>query len=222
MYRKKSGIIKSAVSILLAVIMMLCPVAINSAAAAMGDVNADGKINSVDALLVLQQSTKSVSLSANAKKLADVNGDGKVNSSDALEILHVATGLKSGFSTSSKTTSYKGTVTADPSLRLRKSNSSSSDVLVSIPYGTTVTITEEKNGWGKTTYAGKTGWLSLEYITKTDGSGGKSGTFTITCYGFGHGVGMSQYGAEVMAREGATWREIVEHYYPGAEIGYIS
>lgn len=47
-------------------------------------------------------------------------------------------------------------------------------------------------------------------------------SFLFTVMGSGHGVGMSQYGAEVMAREGATWREIVEHYYPGAEIGYYS
>lgn len=37
--------------------------------------------------------------------------------------------------------------------------------------------------------------------------------------GFGHGVGMSQYGANEMAREGATWQEIIRHYYSGVEIG---
>lgn len=38
-----------------------------------------------------------------------------------------------------------------------------------------------------------------------------------TTRGYGHGVGMSQYGADYMAQEGKTWREILEHYYPGAE-----
>lgn len=38
--------------------------------------------------------------------------------------------------------------------------------------------------------------------------------FTVT--GHGHGVGMSQYGAETMAQEGADYREIITHYYPGA------
>jgi SpoIID/LytB domain protein len=33
--------------------------------------------------------------------------------------------------------------------------------------------------------------------------------------GWGHGVGMSQYGAYAMAREGRTFREILSHYYPG-------
>ena len=36
--------------------------------------------------------------------------------------------------------------------------------------------------------------------------------------GYGHGVGMSQYGANEMARQGATWREILLHYYTGIRI----
>ncbi len=44
------------------------------------------------------------------------------------------------------------------------------------------------------------------------------GEFTVTCYGYGHGAGMSQYGADYMARQGCTWREILKHYYTGIEI----
>lgn len=40
----------------------------------------------------------------------------------------------------------------------------------------------------------------------------------ITTKGFGHGVGMSQYGANAMAKEGKSWQEILAHYYPGSEI----
>lgn len=41
-------------------------------------------------------------------------------------------------------------------------------------------------------------------------------TFTVT--GYGHGVGMSQYGADFMARQGSTYEEILLHYYQGTEI----
>lgn len=41
------------------------------------------------------------------------------------------------------------------------------------------------------------------------------GGFVFTVTGFGHGVGMSQYGANVMASQGADYREILSHYYPG-------
>jgi SpoIID/LytB domain protein len=37
--------------------------------------------------------------------------------------------------------------------------------------------------------------------------------------GFGHGVGMSQYGAEGFARHGFNWRQILAHYYRGTKVG---
>ncbi len=44
------------------------------------------------------------------------------------------------------------------------------------------------------------------------------GEFIITCKGHGHGAGMSQYGADYMARQGFVWHEILAHYYTGVEI----
>jgi len=44
------------------------------------------------------------------------------------------------------------------------------------------------------------------------------GEYTITCKGHGHGAGMSQYGADYMARQGFSWREILAHYYTGTDI----
>ena len=42
-------------------------------------------------------------------------------------------------------------------------------------------------------------------------------TFSVT--GYGHGVGMSQYGANVMAQEGKTYQEILTWYYTGTTVG---
>lgn len=36
--------------------------------------------------------------------------------------------------------------------------------------------------------------------------------------GWGHGVGMSQYGADGMARKGSTFEQILMHYYPGTSL----
>lgn len=44
---------------------------------------------------------------------------------------------------------------------------------------------------------------------------------TITTKGFGHGVGLSQYGANGMAKEGYNYKEILKHYYEGTEIKKI-
>ena len=42
--------------------------------------------------------------------------------------------------------------------------------------------------------------------------------FAIRTMGNGHFVGMSQYGAEQMARDGATFRQILHHYYTGVTL----
>ena len=42
--------------------------------------------------------------------------------------------------------------------------------------------------------------------------------FTFSVTGYGHGVGMSQYGANAMAAQGSSWRDILTHYYTGVEI----
>ncbi|MCL2840524.1 MAG: SpoIID/LytB domain-containing protein [Defluviitaleaceae bacterium] len=52
--------------------------------------------------------------------------------------------------------------------------------------------------------------------TPTIASGGSG--ITLEGRGWGHGVGMSQLGAEGMARMGFTFREILHHYYTGVEI----
>jgi len=41
---------------------------------------------------------------------------------------------------------------------------------------------------------------------------------TITTYGYGHGVGMSQWGANGMAKEGNTAQQILAHYYSGTKL----
>ena len=45
-----------------------------------------------------------------------------------------------------------------------------------------------------------------------------NGSFTFSVTGSGHGVGMSQYGAEIMAKQGSGCADILSHYYPGTEI----
>src|SRR5919109_585171 len=46
-----------------------------------------------------------------------------------------------------------------------------------------------------------------------------SATFVITGHGWGHGVGMSQYGAYGYAQKGVGYAKIVLHYFPGTELG---
>ena len=47
-------------------------------------------------------------------------------------------------------------------------------------------------------------------------------TITFHVTGYGHGVGLSQYGANELAREGKTWQEILAWYYTGTTVGYYT
>ncbi len=62
----------------------------------------------------------------------------------------------------------------------------------------------------------KLGLKSTDFEITSDGD-----AVFITTYGFGHSVGMSQYGAEGMANEGYNYQDILKHYYKGTEIEKI-
>lgn len=61
------------------------------------------------------------------------------------------------------------------------------------------------------------GLRSTAFTMEADGEGV---TFRVT--GYGHGVGMSQYGANALAKEGKSWQEILQWYYTGVTIGLYS
>lgn len=44
------------------------------------------------------------------------------------------------------------------------------------------------------------------------------GYFTFTTYGWGHGVGMSQNGANILAKQGYTYDQILKYYYTGIDV----
>lgn len=60
--------------------------------------------------------------------------------------------------------------------------------------------------------------ISFKEGTGWNGSSTANTQIIFVSNGSGHGVGMSQYGADGMAREGADYKEILKHYYSGTEI----
>ena len=68
---------------------------------------------------------------------------------------------------------------------------------------------------GKSLY-NKLGLKSTDFSLKKEGN-----NIIISTVGYGHGVGMSQYGAEGMARAGYTYDQILKYYYTGVEIKKI-
>ena len=53
------------------------------------------------------------------------------------------------------------------------------------------------------------------------GSEWQGGQLIVETRGYGHGVGMSQYGANAMAQQGDEYAPILRHYYPGTELAQL-
>jgi len=68
-------------------------------------------------------------------------------------------------------------------------------------------------------------WTGTGVITSTPGSPldpcGPPDTFALTGSGYGHGVGLSQWGAYGMAKEGYDASSIVAHYYPNTSVAPV-
>ena len=60
--------------------------------------------------------------------------------------------------------------------------------------------------------------VTRDGIARMEGEAASGNTFTVTTYGWGHNVGMSQWGANAMARRGHTYEEILKFYFTGVEV----
>jgi stage II sporulation protein D len=65
--------------------------------------------------------------------------------------------------------------------------------------------------------------LNSTYFNFTrETSGGEVSALTVNGRGYGHGIGMCQWGAIGRARAGQNYRTILETYYPGTTVGRIA
>lgn len=121
-------------------------------------------------------------------------------------------------------------VNAASGLNLRKGAGTKFDIIGSrLQYGEKVTtisnqtLKNDSYTWVNIeTSGGRKGWVADKYLTATDPTAptdGKSNkSFTITGSGYGHGIGMSQYGDYQMARQGNNATKILQYYYTGTTV----
>lgn len=85
---------------------------------------------------------------------------------------------------SSSNTSNYYIITAKTSVNIRKSRSSSSKVIGTIPNGKKVKVTSIKNKWGKVVYNKKTGYINMSYtkLSTKNNSSGTSNKYNKTKY----------------------------------------
>jgi stage II sporulation protein D len=76
-------------------------------------------------------------------------------------------------------------------------------------------------GWDFKIIVGRTlGWNMIKSSRFSVERAGQ--TFVFRGTGFGHGLGLCQAGAHVMARNGLSYLQILAHYFPGASVGQLS
>lgn len=75
---------------------------------------------------------------------------------------------------------------------------------------------------GRVTATGKAVRAALDLSSASFSVDWQDGEAVITTVGYGHGVGMSQVGANAMARQGSDYRDILTHYYTGAALATLS
>ncbi len=119
---------------------------------------------------------------------------------------------------------YKETVSVAYKDFLKKLGLSGTVTASASVTGSKVISTTEGHRIGKISIGGKSftgrdvreklGLNSSQFEWKLSG-----GEVKITTYGYGHGVGMSQWGANGMAKEGKSAEEIIRYYYKGVSIG---
>ncbi|HQE67064.1 MAG TPA: stage II sporulation protein SpoIID, partial [Bacillota bacterium] len=71
---------------------------------------------------------------------------------------------------------------------------------------------------GKTVVKGTGNKVSVKGMNGTKAYNVIPDKYTFDGKGYGHGLGMSQYGAKGMAEAGYNYKEILEHYYQNAKV----
>jgi len=69
--------------------------------------------------------------------------------------------------------------------------------------------------------SGSTMLPSAYILLEEERDKGELVSVTIRGGGYGHGVGMSQYGARILAESGMKYKKILSHYYPGTELKFL-
>lgn len=164
-----------------------------------GDISMDNNVGPEDARLALRMAIGLENYTAAHRRLADADADGYVTPGDARMILRMSVGLESG---------RRMLTLTDAELTTYVYNEAAS----TIPTGT---------GSGSTPVTPTPGYQDVSLPQATvprPAATGISGTFTFISYGWGDGVGLSQYGAVGMARRGYTCEQILRHYFTGVRI----
>lgn len=200
---------------------------VSAADVILGDYDENGRITSYDARGILRLASRLDPPVSREKALRlDVLGDKKVSSADARHVLRTAAGLEQPKvislsellppSTSAQITATQAPFAATEQTAIPANSTPTAPTLsvpstelpvpsteLTVPNTTAIFVPNDTIGMEKPPYP-----EVPNYTPQPD-------SFVFINYGYGHGVGMSQYGAIGMARHGYNYAQILGHYYTG-------
>ncbi len=167
-----------------------------------GDLNGDGIISHADVSLILNISSDlAVAQTPERMKKADVDSDGIISANDAkLASQHMSSMVVFVDDTEKETTTLPLVENYFESENLPAENQNETPVV-----------------GGNDQYSVISNQKMYIYPDLTQVMQMRD-TFVIVAFGWGHGVGMSQWGALGLARAGYSYIQIIQHYYQGVAI----
>ncbi|MBR5562473.1 MAG: hypothetical protein IKW12_04905 [Clostridia bacterium] len=141
-------------------------------------------------------------------------------------LTQIVTTIKNVVTTNKPTTTKKLTTTAKATTTVKPTTTKATTTLKPTTTKATTTLKPTTTTTKATTTLKPTTTL-VSSTSTTVVSGGKvesttagssKGVFVFKTYGWGHGVGMSQYGAIQMAKDGKDYEEILTHYFEGTTV----
>lgn len=170
-----------------------------------GDTDSDMSVTDDDVATILRISAGLEKPSSRIQRLsADVDNDGKITVKDAKYAHYASLGLIS-LSDPAALESFGIKVTVKPADTNAAQDSDSTQIIAPQTQQSGVKYVSNEKIY---LYPDLSSLMSIK------------DTFIIVTYGYGHCLGMSQYGAVGMARDGFNYIQILQHYYYNVQIAY--
>lgn len=176
----------------LSAVYFLC-VAYADEAYLLGDADFNGKINSADARLVLRFAVSLDEYNEKQALISDVNKNGEIKADDARLVLRQAVGF--GELDGETVTIQSADESGTPDNNDEFFESPDAD-------GQFEEIPD----------------IFEKVVPEVPQIEPQEDTFTFVVYGYGHGVGLSQYGAVALAENGFNYTDILAYYYTGTSV----
>lgn len=163
-----------------------------------GDIDANGVVTQSDIDYILSAAARKYAVDSNISGRADVNSDGVFSAADAKEAMRYM--------------SHSVTLVEDIMPETTTAPLVSSNMTAANMNGDVIAVSDSQSAYSVINNAKMYIYPDMSQVMQIKDA------FVIVTFGWGHGVGMSQWGAIGLARAGYSYIQIIQHYYSNVAI----